>query len=275
MSLFNGTEKKEALRKFESAKTGYEKAIVSLNEVISRLFEKRKEGSSLVKDMESKLKCLDNIDQEYIARVSEARETISFFLESVKKEDVSLGKDSSGKATGAAVLGTAAGTAIATLGTTTTMAVVTTFGTAATGTAISALSGAAATNAALAAIGGGALAAGGGGIAAGSAILAAIPVIGWTIGGAAALGGGFMIARNNRKCAEEAEQKAKELQRHTWSINKTTREIRKCLENLDGEINELKPYAKPGKQLHQDNDFLDNIVSTVERICSLINKKFS
>lgn len=63
------------------------------------------------------------------------------------------------------------------------MAIATTLGTASTGTAISALSGAAATNAALAWLGGGALATGGGGVAAGEAFLALAGPVGWAIGG--------------------------------------------------------------------------------------------
>ncbi len=67
------------------------------------------------------------------------------------------------------------------------MWIATTFGTASTGTAISALSGAAATKAALAWLGGGALSSGGGGMAAGSAFLAMAGPIGWGIGGATLL----------------------------------------------------------------------------------------
>jgi len=58
-----------------------------------------------------------------------------------------------------------------------TWALVTTFGTASTGTAIAGLSGAAATNATLAWFGGGAIAAGGGGIAAGTAVIGGIVAI--------------------------------------------------------------------------------------------------
>lgn len=73
------------------------------------------------------------------------------------------------------------------------MGVATTFGVASTGTAISALSGAAATNAALAWLGGGALAAGGGGMAAGSAFLALAGPIGWTIAGLSIIASGLMF----------------------------------------------------------------------------------
>lgn len=81
---------------------------------------------------------------------------------------------------GGAALGTAGGFAAA--GGTT--AAVMALGTASTGTAISALSGAAATNATLAALGGGSLAAGGGGIALGTAVLGGATLgVGLLIGG--------------------------------------------------------------------------------------------
>ena len=69
------------------------------------------------------------------------------------------------------MIATAGGTAVGALAGVTAMGVVSTFATASTGTAISALSGAAATNATLAWFGGGAIAAGGGGMALGAAVL--------------------------------------------------------------------------------------------------------
>ena len=81
-------------------------------------------------------------------------------------------------------MGVTAGAAVVSVAPTVAMWVATTFGTASTGTAISALSGAAATNAALAWLGGGALAVGGGGMAAGNAFLALAGPVGWGIAGA-------------------------------------------------------------------------------------------
>ena len=65
------------------------------------------------------------------------------------------------------VMGVGAGAALSTGA----MSLVATFGTASTGTAISSLSGAAATNATLAWFGGGSIAAGGGGVAMGTVVL--------------------------------------------------------------------------------------------------------
>lgn len=97
------------------------------------------------------------------------------------------------KAAGQGAAGVGAGIAVAALGPTAAMGIATTFGVASTGTAISALSGAAATNAALAWLGGGALAAGGGGMAAGSAFLALAGPVGWTIAGVSIVASGLMF----------------------------------------------------------------------------------
>lgn len=97
------------------------------------------------------------------------------------------------KTAGQGAAGVGAGVAIVTLGPTAAMGIATTFGVASTGTAISALSGAAATNAALAWLGGGALAAGGGGMAAGSTFLALAGPVGWTIAGLSIIASGLMF----------------------------------------------------------------------------------
>ena len=94
---------------------------------------------------------------------------------------------------GRAAGGVGLGVGVAALGPTAAMGIATTFGVASTGTAISALSGAAATNAALAWLGGGALAAGGGGMAAGNALLALAGPIGWAIAGIAIISSGLLF----------------------------------------------------------------------------------
>ncbi|MFI6869136.1 hypothetical protein [Nocardia sp. NPDC050406] len=103
--------------------------------------------------------------------------------------------------------GFAAGTAVAGLAPSAAMWVATTFGTASTGTAISTLSGAAASQAALAWLGGGALAAGGGGTAAGTTLLALAGPIGWTVAGATLLASIALFAKKrfeNREAKHEA-----------------------------------------------------------------------
>lgn len=94
---------------------------------------------------------------------------------------------------GGGAAGIGAGVAVAALGPSAAMGIATTFGVASTGTAISALSGAAATNAALAWLGGGTLALGGGGMAAGNAFLALAGPVGWAIAGVAIVGSGLLF----------------------------------------------------------------------------------
>lgn len=105
---------------------------------------------------------------------------------------------------GGAAAGAAFGVGVAALGPTAAMGIATTFGVASTGTAISALSGAAATNAALAWLGGGTLAAGGGGMAVGNAIIALTGPIGWAIAGAGIVGAGILywIAKSDKEQLE-------------------------------------------------------------------------
>ena len=101
------------------------------------------------------------------------------------------------KNAGAGAAGAGLGVAVVTMGPTVAMGVATTFGVASTGTAISALSGAAATNAALAWLGGGALAAGGGGMATGEAFLALAGPIGWAIAGVALVASGLLFWKSS------------------------------------------------------------------------------
>ena len=101
------------------------------------------------------------------------------------------------KNAGAGAAGAGLGVAVVTMGPTVAMGVATTFGVASTGTAISALSGAAATNAALAWLGGGALAAGGGGMAAGEAFLALAGPVGWAIAGVSLVASGLLFWKSS------------------------------------------------------------------------------
>ena len=108
-----------------------------------------------------------------------------------------------------AALGTAGGFAAS--GATT--AAVMALGTASTGTAISALSGAAATNATLAALGGGSLAAGGGGIALGTTILGAATL------GVGLLVGGVIFSCTGSKISSKADEAWEQMISNERKIN--------------------------------------------------------
>lgn len=172
----------EALDK-ELERTGkrYDEVYALVSEAGEGLLTLRQEAVRVIEDTEVLVnsiarhpKSFETDIQEINIQREQFKNTIEYGLEQRKVLEISA------KSAGA---GVAAGAAVASMAPTAAMWVATTFGTASTGTAISALSGAAATNAALAWLGGGALAVGGGGMAAGQALLALAGPIGWGVAG--------------------------------------------------------------------------------------------
>lgn len=127
------------------------------------------------------------------------------------------------------------------------------FGAASTGTAISSLSGAAATNATLAWLGGGSLAAGGGGMAAGSVVLGAITA---TTTGVFALAAAGIVASAyySKKYTEataylEEVKKARAKAKLGWTameaINQRAIELESVMKRLGERINDKLLYLEP------------------------------
>ena len=121
--------------------------------------------------------------------------------------------------------GLTTGAAVASLAPTAALWVATTFGAASTGTAISTLSGVAATNAALAWLGGGTLAAGGGGAAAGGALLALAGPVGWTIAGAGLLASIALFTKKKLENREAHEEALSAVKRNTAIVKGMDAEI--------------------------------------------------
>lgn len=110
------------------------------------------------------------------------------------------------------------------LKTDTRIAIATAFGTAAVGTSITALSGAAATNVALAYFGTGALALGGVGMATSEAVLSALGPIGWAIAGIILFGSGIMLDNKKKK---EIEKQQKQVEQKIMTIKEGINELKK------------------------------------------------
>lgn len=136
------------------------------------------------------------------------------------------------------------GAGVATLGPTVAMGFATTFGVASTGTAISSLSGAAATNAALAWLGGGALSAGGGGMAAGNFLLGLAGPVGWTIAGLAIIGSALMFwkAKSDRDRLEELFLLISK--RDQYSYKQAIVELNERIKRIIDETKKLKEAIK-------------------------------
>lgn len=164
------------------------------------------------------------------------------------------------------------------------MWVATTFGTASTGTAISALSGAAATNAALAWFGGGALAAGGGGMAAGQALLALAGPVGWGIAGASVLTSVLLFWRKKKKIQESKKQEIERMLNCTNAL----RQLKAQMDALTIETNGLNQNLSTqlsNNEVLYDQDYstftadqksmLGTIVNNTKSLAVLISKVLS
>lgn len=155
-----------------------------------------------------------------------------------------------------------AGIGLATLGPTAAMGIATTFGVASTGTAISALSGAAATNAALAWLGGGAIAAGGGGVAAGNALLALAGPVGWTIAGVALVASGvlFFLNREKNRTLEHiytliADRDTKSYELALVEINERLIRLKEETLRLSNTLFEVKSYGTDYNAMTEEQQY--------------------
>jgi hypothetical protein len=222
--MLNSGYKKEALAEYKEAgkiyQTNYDKTISNTTELHSH----KEKAIDILKAVDEYIHSMSNKPEELqkaasaiaIRRKAFEKEINDLIIDSKKGDKISLNVAGAGVATGAGV---------AAFAPTAAMAIATTFGTASTGTAIATLSGAAATNAALAWLGGGALAVGGGGMAAGNAFLAMAGPVGWAIGGAALLGGGLIANGKNKKIAEEAERRTKDLKKENDNLNRINQKV--------------------------------------------------
>lgn len=182
------------------APDAYEEAIAECNAAFAAMSDKglsllrqRERSADLIGFVELLVNSIANTPKSFETSFDEIGVYKAEFLdaEEFARKDLEAAQQS---AAGVGA-GFAAGAAVASVAPTAAIWVATTFGTASTGTAISALSGAAASNAALAWLGGGALAAGGGGTAAGGAILALAGPVGWTVAGATLLASVALFAK--------------------------------------------------------------------------------
>jgi len=227
--LASGTIEKFTTRNansYEQAIADYNAAFTSMNDKGLTLLRQRERCSDLIEHVELLVNSVANTPKSFEKDFDEIEMNKARFLaaEEFARTDLEAARKS---AAGAGV-GFAAGAAVASLAPSAALWAATTFGTASTGTAISALSGAAATNAALAWLGGGTLAVGGGGAAAGSALLAMAGPIGWTVAGATLLASVALFAKKKFE-TREAKQEALTAVKQNTALAKI----------MDAQINDL------------------------------------
>lgn len=198
---------------YQEAIAEYNGAFTAMNDKGLSLLRQRERSTDLIELIEALVNSIANTPKTFGTDVAEIEVHKAKFLEAEEfaRKDLEAARRS---AAGAGA-GFTAGAALASMAPTVAMWVATTFGTASTGTAISTLSGAAATQAALAWLGGGALAAGGGGTAAGAALLALAGPIGWTVAGATVLASIVLFTRKKFQNREQRQQELTALKKNT------------------------------------------------------------
>lgn len=215
--------KKEALAIHEKAVNKYNAVFREMETLGNRLYEKRQDSVSLIREVESLINTIANKPKEFDTKISTIQAERENFHETEKYAAEAM--NAAVKSGVGVAAGVAGGAAVAGMAPTAAMWVATTFGTASTGTAISALHGAVATNAALAWLGGGALTAGGAGVVGGKALLALAGPIGWGITGVTTAASAVALGFKNKAIADEAISEAKRITTAGAELNETNAKI--------------------------------------------------
>lgn len=208
----------------------YNDAHTIMNDNGATLYRERTRAVDMIMHIEDLVNSIANRPKDFdteIAEIQTHRESFVSVCELAKAELEAAKKSALG-----AGAGVGAGVAIVSVAPTVAMWAATTFGTASTGTAISALSGAAATNAALAWLGGGALSAGGGGMAAGHAFLALTGPVGWSIAGVTLLSSIVLFSLKKLRLDKKKKEEIKAVKNNTASARKVAAQIQELLDEV-------------------------------------------
>lgn len=279
--MLNFDTKREAIKRLEQAVLAYNAVSPHvLTDAQSLHWLRQSTSREIIVAVESYVNELANSPKEFEKSVAEYRVAIERFeglVHAVKTDALHIDVQS-GVGAGASV-----GLGAATMATApvAAMSIATTFGTASTGTAIAALSGAAQVNAALAWLGGGALAAGGGGMAAGTKVLAVLGgPVGWGIGAVALVGTAAWTNHKNAEVAQRADRETESIHTKTRALEHARMEIDHLRsltqQHADGaraQLAWLKSYApRDYAQFTRDaKKSLGALVNNVQSLAKLLN----
>lgn len=232
--MFNNSLKKEALRIHEETLTRYNNSYELMIKSIEQLYEARKKSVDLIKFVQRVINSIVNTPKEFNTKLGKIGQELQNFNAT---EEYAKKAYYDEKKTGINILeGAAAGAGVAAMAPTVLMSIATTFGTASTGTAISALSGAAAQKAAIAWIGrtfAGFAVKSGAGMAAGEAFLALAGPIGWGITAASTGFSLISLTNKNKKLADSAVDEAKKIAEARESADETTERVKALKSKTD------------------------------------------
>ena len=266
-------------RMLKGVVTEYNDAYTIMNDKGVQLFVERSRAVDSISFVESLVNSIANRPKSFDAEFEEIHTNRKQFTDSCEFADREL-KEARKAAVGAGA-GLAAGASVAFIGPTAAMWVATTFGTASTGTAISALSGAAAQSAALAWLGGGALTAGGGGVVAGKAFLVMTGPIGWTIAGATLLSSIVIFTAQKTKLNKQKNEEIQAVKRNIELVREMDGKIGQILDNTISVRNGLNEMLKKALPMYgadylsladDQKQLLGALVNNTKALASLFGK---
>ena len=280
--MFNNNLKKEALKIHEKTLAEYNASYGIMGKSCELLYEIRGKSVELIKLVQEVVNSIANTPKQFDTELGKIGKELTKFKET--EQYAKEAYDASLKAGVNIVGGTTAGIGIASMAPTALMSIATTFGTASTGTAISALSGAAAQKAAMAWIGrtfAGFAVKEGAGMAAGQAFLALAGPIGWGITAASTGISLISLTNKNKDVAEKAVKEAKESAKAREALDETTEKrnaLKAKTDRLFDDMNREKSKIMSFMNLdylslrEEDKLFLGTLVNHTLSLSQLLNE---
>lgn len=280
--MFNNNLKKEALKIHEKTLAEYNASYGIMGKSCELLYEIRGKSVELIKLVQEVVNSIANTPKQFDTELGKIGKELTKFKET--EQYAKEAYDASLKAGVNIVGGTTAGIGIASMAPTALMSIATTFGTASTGTAISALSGAAAQKAAMAWIGrtfAGFAVKEGAGMAAGQAFLALAGPIGWGITAASTGISLISLTNKNKDVAEKAVKEAKEIAKAREALDETTEKINalkaktdRLFDDMNREKSKIMSFTNLDYLSLREEDklFLGTLVNHTLSLSQLLNE---
>lgn len=280
--MFNSTLKKEALRIHDETLKRYNASYEKMGSACEKLYEVRGDSVDLIKMVERVINSIANTPKEFDTQMGKIGKELTKFRET--EEYAKEAYNDSIKAGVNIAGGVVAGVGVAAMAPTALMSIATTFGTASTGTAISALSGAAAQKAAVAWIGrtfAGFAVKEGAGMVVGQAFLALAGPIGWGITAASTGISLISLTTKNKELADNAVEEAKEIARAREALDETTEEVNVLktktdafYDDMNKQRNRITGFMDTDYRSLAENDqyFLGTLVNNTLSLSVLLNE---
>ena len=280
--MFNYSLKNEALKIHKNALEIYNASNEKMNNTCEKLYSKRKKSVEVIKMVENVINSVANTPKDYNTKMGKVHKELNLFKETI--EYANKAYDDALKAGVNIVGGVATGVGVAAFAPTALMSLATTFGTASTGTAISALSGAAAQKAAVAWLGrtfAGAAVKQGAGMAVGKVFLSLAGPVGWGISAISTGASLISFSDKNRKLSDDIITEAKDIAKAKEELDETTERINELIITTCKIYNDINKQRKKISSLAYVNynildcetkTFLGTLVNNTLSLSELINK---